>query len=74
VDRFLKADGLRRKCRAAPSEQRKLYVTDGRVALGVIKRIDRGTFLAVNNAGVTVGTFASLQEASRAFVAEGDRR
>jgi hypothetical protein len=49
-------------------------VTDGRVALGVIKQIDRRTFLAVNSAGVTVGTFTSLQEASRAFVAEGDRR
>ena len=71
---FLKTNGARRKRAAAASEQRKLYVTDGRVALGVIKQIDRGTFIAVNNTGVTVGTFASLQEASRAFVAEGDRR
>jgi hypothetical protein len=41
-------------------------VSDGRTPLGTVEAVN-GAFVAIDTAGIAVGTFASLREASRAF-------
>jgi hypothetical protein len=48
------------------SHPNQYAVSDGTTALGTVEAVN-GAFVAIDTAGIAVGTFASLREASRAF-------
>jgi len=55
-----------RRARKSADVNWPLAVADGRIALGIIDKVD-GAFVAVDGAGAIVGSFEDLRSAVRAF-------
>jgi hypothetical protein len=56
-----------------PQPTQIFTVTDGCLTVGTVELIESGHYIAIDTAGVEIGHFGSLAEASRAFPA-GDAR